>query len=82
MSVKFEKETVTTAPFPGARQQDVANTIGKGLMGGKQAGGKAQTGYLAVRYPSCCPNDVSNNANSHTFRHTSSSCKHTLSELR
>jgi len=48
MSVKFEKETVTTAPFPGARQQDVANTIGKGLMGGKQAGGKAQTGYLAA----------------------------------
>jgi hypothetical protein len=46
MSVKFEKETVRTAPVPGpkAGKEDTMHKIGEAVTGGK-----SQTGYLAVR---------------------------------
>lgn len=46
MSVKFEKETVRTAPVPGAPagKEDTMHKIGEAITGGK-----GQTGYLAVR---------------------------------
>ncbi len=45
MSVKFEKETVRTAPVPGPRagKEDTMHKIGEAVTGGK-----SQTGYLAV----------------------------------
>ena len=45
MSVKFEKETIRTAPVPGARagKEDTMHKIGEAITGGK-----SQTGYLAV----------------------------------
>ena len=46
MSVKFEKETVRETPVPGGRKHELAHEIGE-----KLTGGKAQTGYLAVRLP-------------------------------
>ena len=44
MSVKFEKETVRTAPIPGDKQTDIVHKVGETLTGGK-----TKTGYLAVR---------------------------------
>lgn len=45
MSVKFEKETVRTAPVPGlnAGKEDTMHKIAEMVTGGK-----SQTGYLAV----------------------------------
>jgi hypothetical protein len=45
MSVKFEKETVRTAPIPGAKAgtEDTIHKIGEAVTGGK-----GQNGYLAV----------------------------------
>lgn len=50
MSVKFEKETVRTAPSPApgprAGKEDTMHKIGEAVTGGK-----SQTGYLAVWAP-------------------------------
>ncbi|MCJ1310072.1 hypothetical protein MMC25_003733 [Agyrium rufum] len=43
MSVKFEKETVRTAPVPGARKEGIAHELGERLTGGNTA-----QGYLAA----------------------------------
>ena len=52
MSVKFEQETIRTAPVPGPRQDGVLRNLGQRMTGGRpQTGGTgtAQPGYLAVR---------------------------------
>jgi hypothetical protein len=46
MSVKFEKETIRTAPALGVKagKEDTMHKIGEAVTGGK-----SQTGYLAVQ---------------------------------
>ncbi len=44
MSVKFEKETIRTAPLPGQKKVGFAHEVGERLTGGESL-----TGYLAVR---------------------------------
>lgn len=50
MSVKFEKEQVRVTEGTRGRAEDTAHKIGEALTGGK-----AQSGYLAVKSPFNAP---------------------------